>query len=504
MGQSSHSLPMFLRDHQSRVGQSRSGAGVDTIVLTDVPARLDRLPWSGFHWLMVVALGITWILDGLEVTLVGSLAGALANDNSIALSSTQIGAAASSYLVGAVLGSLLFGYLTDKLGRRRLFYVTLLLYIVATIATGCSWNFWSFAVFRFFTGAGIGGEYVAINSAIQELTPARYRGWTDLTINGSFWIGAALGAVGSLAALDPSLVNPAYGWRLPFAIGGVLGLLIVYLRRFVPESPRWLATHGRVEEAEQTIVAIEDRVRRSRGSIPNVPAGSQMQLKRRDGSALMEVMRTIIHHYPQRTVLCIVLMAAQAFFYNAIFFTYALVLTKFYAVQAGSVGDYILPFALGNVCGPLLLGRLFDHIGRKTMIAATYAISGVLMIVTAWLFAQGYLSATSQTICWTVIFFFASAAASSAYLTVSESFPLEVRGLIIALFYAAGTLLGGIAGPAIFGALIDSGSRNNLMWGYMVSAALMLIAAGTEAMWGVAAERRSLESIAPPLSAIDR
>ncbi len=498
MAQSSHPLPMFMRDRISTAKPM-----VDTIVLTDVPARLDRLPWSGFHWLMVVALGITWILDGLEVTLVGSLSGALASDNSIALTSTEIGAAASAYLVGAVLGSLAFGYLTDKLGRRRLFYVTLLLYIVATIATGCSWNFWSFAVFRFLTGAGIGGEYVAINSAIQELTPARYRGWTDLTINGSFWIGAALGAVGSLAALDPDLVDPAYGWRLPFAIGGVLGLLIVYLRRFVPESPRWLATHGRGDEAHRTMTDIEERIRRMGRSLDDIPAGSQMQLRQRQGSAMAEVARAAIHHYPKRTILCIVLMASQAFFYNAIFFTYALVLTHFYAVPAGSIGTYILPFALGNVCGPLLLGRLFDVVGRKTMIAATYAISGVLMIITAWLFAHGFLSAASQTVCWTIIFFFASAAASSAYLTVSESFPLEVRGLIIALFYAAGTMLGGIAGPAIFGALIDTGSRDNLMWGYMASAALMLIAAVTEAILGVAAERRSLESIARPLSAID-
>ena len=489
---------MFMRD---RISTARTK--VDTIVLTDVPARLDRLPWSRFHWLVVVALGITWILDGLEVTLVGSLAGALAGGNSIALTSTQIGAAASFYLVGAVLGSLFFGYLTDKLGRRRLFYVTVLLYTVATVATGCSWNFWSFAVFRFFTGAGIGGEYVAINSAIQELTPARYRGWTDLSINGSFWIGAALGAVGSLAALDPNLVDQSIGWRLPFAIGGILGLLIVYLRRFVPESPRWLAVHGRVEEAQQTVAEIEDRVRHHRGAIPEIPSGSQMQLRRRDGSALAEVARTVIRHYPQRTILCVVLMASQAFFYNAIFFTYAMVLTQFYAVSAGNIGTYILPFALGNVCGPLLLGRLFDRIGRKVMITATYAISGLLMIATAWMFARGMLSATSQTECWTAIFFFASAAASSAYLTISESFPLEVRGLVIALFYAAGTLLGGIAGPAIFGALIDTGSRDNLMWGYMASAALMLIAAATEAALGIAAERRPLESIAPPLSAID-
>jgi MFS family permease len=470
---------------------------------TDVPARLDRLPWSGFHWLMVVALGITWILDGLEVTLVGSLSGALTNDNSIALTGTEIGAAASTYLVGAVLGSLLFGYLTDKLGRRRLFYVTLLLYIVATIATGCSWNFWSFAAFRFFTGAGIGGEYVAINSAIQELTPARYRGRTDLAINGSFWIGAALGAVGSLAALDPNLVDQAYGWRLPFAIGGVLGLLIIYLRRFVPESPRWLATHGRGDEAHHVVAEIEGRIRRAGHPVADMAEGSHIRLQYRGSSAMSDVLRVAIRDYPRRTVLCVVLMASQAFFYNAIFFTYALVLTRFYAVPAESIGTYILPFALGNVCGPLLLGRLFDTIGRKTMITVTYALSGILMVITAWLFADGFLSATTQTICWTIIFFFASAAASSAYLTVSESFPLEVRGLIIALFYAAGTLLGGVAGPAIFGALIDTGSRDHLMWGYVASAALMLVAAATEAILGVNAERRSLESVARPLSAID-
>ncbi len=489
-------LPAFLQGQTSRVQQPG-------VVQTDVPARLDRLPWSPFHWLVVVALGITWILDGLEVTLVGSLAAGLTRDHSIGLTSRDIGAAASFYLFGAVVGALLFGYLTDKLGRRRLFNLTVLVYAVATVATGCSWNFWSFAIFRLLTGMGIGGEYVAINSAIQELVPARYRGWTDLTINGTFWIGAAIGALGALVALDPALFAPSVGWRLPFAIGGILGVVILFLRRFVPESPRWLATHGRVAEAEAVMNEIEQRVSRHRGPLARVEGGAGLRLRHHGANALVSVARSVAIYYPRRTILCIVLMASQAFFYNAIFFTYALVLTHFYGVPPESVGLYILAFAVGNFFGPLLLGPLFDRVGRRQMITATYALAGVLMMGTGWLFGHGMLSAVSQTAAWTVIFFFASAAASAAYLTIGESFPLEVRGLVIALFYAAGTLLGGLAGPAIFGALIDADSRPMLMWGYVASAGLMLGAAIVEAFLGVAAERRSLESVARPLSAVD-
>jgi len=465
---------------------------------TDIPARLDRLPWSRFHWLIVIALGITWVLDGLEVTLVGSLSGAITGDKHVGISEAEIGLAASAYLSGAIIGALGFGHLTDRLGRKKLFLITVAVYAVATMATAVSWDFASFALFRFATGLGIGGEYAAINSAIDELIPARCRGWTDLAINGTFWIGAALGAGASLVVLDPNVVPPEIGWRAAFAIGGVLGFSIMLLRRHVPESPRWLMIHGRVREAAAVVDEIETRV----GQTVAEPA-PRIRLKTGETLGLWRVARDIAKLYPKRLLLGLVLMASQAFFYNAIFFTYALVLAKFYDVPSGRVGLYMFAFAIGNFFGPLLLGRFFDTIGRRFMITLTYALAGILMALTAILFAQNLLDAAQQTAAWTVIFFIASAAASAAYLTVGESFPLEVRAIVIALFYAAGTAIGGVAAPALFGALIATGSRDALMWGYLGGAALMLIAAATEAWIGVAAERKSLESVARPLSAAD-
>ncbi|HXE27606.1 MAG TPA: MFS transporter [Stellaceae bacterium] len=465
---------------------------------TDIPARLDRLPWSRFHWLIVIALGITWVLDGLEVTLVGSLSGAITGDKHVGISEAEIGLAASAYLSGAIIGALGFGHLTDRLGRKKLFLITVAVYAVATMATAVSWDFASFALFRFATGLGIGGEYAAINSAIDELIPARCRGWTDLAINGTFWIGAALGAGASLVVLDPNVVPPEIGWRAAFAIGGVLGFSIMLLRRHVPESPRWLMIHGRVREAAAVVDEIETRV----GQTIAEPA-PRIRLKTGETLGLWRVARDIAKLYPKRLLLGLVLMASQAFFYNAIFFTYALVLAKFYDVPSGRVGLYMFAFAIGNFFGPLLLGRFFDTIGRRFMITLTYALAGILMALTAILFAQNLLDAAQQTAAWTVIFFIASAAASAAYLTVGESFPLEVRAIVIALFYAAGTAIGGVAAPALFGALIATGSRDALMWGYLGGAALMLIAAATEAWIGVAAERKSLESVARPLSAAD-
>jgi len=471
------------------------------IVETDVPARLDRLPWASFHWLVIFGLGVAWILDGLEVTLVGSLSAAIANSPVLRMSAAQVGATASAYLAGAVSGALLFGYLTDVLGRKKLFSVTVMIYVLATLATGASWNFWSFALFRFLTGAGIGGEYAAVNAAIQELIPARRRGFTDLVINGSFWIGAAIGAGGSVVVLNPHVFSAEWGWRVAFVIGGVLGIIVLFLRHWIPESPRWLMTHGRPLEAEQVVSGIEARVRRETGrELPPVPP-PRLRLRTDVHSWFLAGFRTLLTTYRRRTVLGVVLMATQAFCYNAVFFTYALILTHFYNVHPDSVGLFILPFAAGNFLGPLVLGRLFDTIGRRPMIAGTYAISGVLMAITGWLFAAGGLSATAQTGAWTVIFFFASAAASSAYLTVGESFPLEVRAVAIALFYAFGTALGGIAGPALFGALIESGSRVSIMWGYELGGGLMLLGAFTAATLGVRAERRPLEEVARPLSA---
>ena len=469
--------------------------------LTDVPARLDRLPWSGFHRLVVAALGITWILDGLEVTLAGSVAAALQTSPRLHLTAEQVGLTGSAYLVGAVLGSLFFGHLTDRLGRKKLFNVTLGVYLVATAATAFSWNFESFLFFRFLTGAGIGGEYSAINSAIQELIPARLRGRTDLAINGSFWVGAAFGALVSVPLLDPALFGADWGWRIAFGSGAILGLFILYLRRFLPESPRWLMIHGKEGEARTVLEQIEARVmadghRELPPYTPTLSLGDPHRL------TMASVARVLLKHYPGRTTLGIVLMASQAFIYNAIFFTYALVLTKFYGVEADKVGLYILPFAIGNFLGPLLLGSLFDTFGRKPMIAITYTLAGVLLAVTGQLFQMGLLTATTQTVLWTVVFFFASAAASAAYLTVGECFPLEVRALTIALFYAFGTLLGGVGGPWLFGVLIEGGNRHDITYGYFLGAALMVIAALVELRLGVKAECLSLEDVAPPLSSL--
>jgi MFS family permease len=478
----------------------RDGSPPAAVIETDIPARLDRLPWSPFHRLVVAALGITWILDGLEVTLAGAISGALKESPALHFDNEDIGLTASAYLAGAVLGALFFGWLTDRLGRKKLFFVTLAVYLVATALTAFSWNFWSFAFFRFLTGAGIGGEYAAINSAIQELIPARYRGWTDLVINGSFWIGAALGAAGAVVLLDPRLLPEDLGWRLAFGIGAVLGLAILLLRGWLPESPRWLMTHGRIAEAEAIVASVERRVAHGLGGATLPEPAGRIRLRPLGNTPILTVARSLFSTYRRRTVLGLVLMTAQAFFYNAIFFTYALVLTSFYGIASDRVGLYLLPFAVGNFLGPLLLGRFFDTVGRKPMIALTYALSGILLAVTGQLFVWGWLDATTQTIAWSIIFFFASAAASAAYLTVSESFPLETRALAIALFYAFGTGLGGVAGPWLFGKLIDTGSPTAIFWGYLFGAGLMVLAAGVELAIGIKSERQPLESIARPLS----
>jgi len=466
---------------------------------TDIPARLDRLPWGRFHTLLVVALGITWLLDGLEVTLAGSVSGALKSSPVLRLSNADIGLAGGAYLTGAVLGALFFGWLTDRLGRRKLFFITLFIYVGATAATAFSFSFWSFVLFRFFTGMGIGGEYTAINSTIQEFTPARFRGWVDLTINGTFWLGAALGAIGSIILLDPQVVGGDLGWRLCFGIGAALGLVILLMRLWLPESPRWLLIHNQPEEAKRIVEMIEANLRRQ-GHELQPPTARPLRLHARDHTPLGEIFRTLFVIYRRRALVGLTLLAAQAFFYNAIFFTYALVLTDFYDVPSERVGWYVLPLALGNFCGPLLLGRLFDVVGRRVMISLTYAISGVLLTISGYLFQQGVFDVRQQAIAWMVIFFFASAAASSAYLTVAETFPLEIRALAIAVFYAFGTALGGIVGPTLFGQLIETHDRGNVLIGYLVGAGLMLLAAAVQARWGVASERQSLETVARPLS----
>jgi MFS family permease len=417
-------------------------------------------------------------------------------------SNTDIGLAATSYLIGAVGGAIFFGWLTDRLGRKKLFFVTLFVYLVATAATAFAWDIWSFCLFRFLTGAGIGGEYTAINSTIQELIPARVRGWTDLVINGSFWIGAALGAAGSVVLLDPANFAPDLGWRVAFFIGAVLGLIILFMRMWLPESPRWLMTHGRAEEAEAIVSGIEQRFRDEGHTLAPV-LSPKVRLRSRTHTPLSEVFDTLFNAHRQRALVGLSMMVAQAFFYNAIFFTYALVLTDFYGIKADDVGWYMLPFAAGNFLGPLLLGRLFDTIGRKPMIAFTYATSGILLAISGYMFQQGQLSAQGMTIAWMVVFFFASAAASSAYLTVSECFPLEIRALAIAVFYAVGTGIGGVAGPAVFGALVETGSRTTVFMGYLFGSALMIVAAVIAGIWGTAAERKPLEMVARPLAFAD-
>lgn len=469
-------------------------------VVTDLPARMDRLPWSRWHWLVVIGLGITWLLDGLEVTINGALSGVLEDPRSLGFSSSQIGLSATSYLIGAVLGALFFGYLTDRLGRKRLFTVTLALYLCATALTATSWNLWSFIFFRFFTGAGIGGEYAAINSAVDELIPARVRGRTDLIINSSFWIGTVFGSGASVLLLDPRFFGINLGWRLAFGIGAILGLIILYMRRFIPESPRWLMTHGGFEEAEQIVSEIEESVKTSSGlEVLPEPSGS-IAIRSHGHVGFSEIARVIFKSYGRRSILGFSLMISQAFFYNGVSFTYPLVLVNFYGVAADKVGLYLLPFALGNFLGPLVLGHFFDTIGRRPMIAATYTLSGALLILTGYLFSLGSLSARTQTIAWAVIFFVASSAASSAYLTVSEIFPLELRAMAIAFFFALGTGIGGAGAPALFGLLIQTGSRLNLFYGYLAAAFLMILAGITELLLGVRAERKSLEEIAQPLS----
>jgi len=469
---------------------------------TNIPQRMDRLPWSRWHWLVIISLGITWILDGLEVTIIGSIAGVLKEPQTVHFTDVQISGAGTFYLLGAVLGALFFGRLTDRLGRKMLFMITLGVYLIATVATAFSFSFIWFAACRFLTGAGIGGEYAAINSAIDELIPARARGWTDLAINGTWWVGTAVGAVLTTVLLNPNLLPVDVGWRLAFGMGAILGMAILFVRRYVPESPRWLMMHGRFDEADQVVSMIEHEIMRE-DRIQSLPEPQGSMLIRPQGTVSYgKIARAMLKDYPTRSLLGFALMVGQAFLYNAIFFTYGLVLTTFYHIPASTIGLYLIPFAIGNIVGPLTLGRLFDTIGRRQMISFTYIISGVLLTITGWLFLQGALNAVTQTICWSIIFFFASAGASAAYLTVSEVFPLEVRALAIALFYAIGTGAAAVA-PVLFGALIQSGKALNVFYGDLFGAALMAGAGVVAWFFAVKAERQSLENIARPLSFVE-
>jgi MFS family permease len=471
---------------------------------SDIPCRLDRLPWSPWHWRVVVALGITWMLDGLEVTLVGSIGPVLTQPDTLHLTSTELGGTATAYLAGAVLGALVFGRLTDLFGRKRLFLVTLAVYLLATLASGLAWSFASFAAFRFVTGAGIGGEYSAVNSAIDELIPARVRGHADLAINSTYWLGTALGAALTFVLLDPRLLPPSLGWRCVFGVGAALGASILLLRRHLPESPRWLLLHGREPEAETIMEEIERGVVASRHA-PLDAGHGRVWLEAKGRVTFSAIARVLLRHHVRRTVLGLSLMIAQAFAYNGVFFTYALVLSKFYGVAPGRISLYLLPFAFSNLLGPIVLGHLFDRVGRRRMIALTYACSGVLIFIAGRGLVLGWFDAVTQTGMWAAVFFVASAAASSAYLTVSELFPVELRGMAIALFYALGTAAGGVGAPALFGALLETGSRDRVFIGYLVGSVLMVAAGVVAAVLGVDAERKSLETLnAPPAESAPR
>ncbi|WP_343653858.1 MFS transporter [Herbaspirillum sp.] len=463
---------------------------------SSIPARLDRLPWSRWHWRVVIALGVAWVLDGLEVTLVGSLGGVLERPDTLGLDAAQVGWTGSLYIAGTVLGALVFGRLTDRLGRKRLFMLTLALYTGATVATAFAGDFLFLALCRFVTGLGIGGEYAAINSAIDELVPARVRGRVNLIINASFWIGAALGAGLSLVILDPRVLGAALGWRACFLLGAVLAVAILLVRRHVPESPRWLLMHGQQAQAEQVVRQIEDEVTRQHGPLPPAADNSAGHPGATGMLPWREMAQVLLHRYRQRSLMVALMMVAQAFVYNAIFFTYALVLTRFFQVPDHRVALYIFPFALGNVLGPLVLGHLFDTIGRRRMIAATYLLSGAGLAATAWAFNAGLLDATTLALCWSAVFFVASAAASSAYLTASEVFPLRMRAMAISIFYAIGTGVGGFIAPLLLGWLIASGDRHAVAAGYALGACLALLAGACALRWAVDAERRTLEDVA--------
>jgi MFS family permease len=461
---------------------------------SDLPLRLDRLPWSRWHWRVVIALGVAWVLDGLEVTLVGSIGAVLERADTLGLTAVEIGLSGSLYIAGAIVGALWFGRLTDKLGRKKLFMITLAVYAVATLATAFSPNFLFFGVCRFVTGLGIGGEYAAINSAVDELIPARVRGRVNLAINGSFWIGAALGAGASLVLLDARVLGPVWGWRAGFALGALLAGAIVPVRRHVPESPRWLVSHGRVDEARRIVEAIEAEVAAQHGPLAAVTAPADVT--HRPLPSVKRMLSALLHQYRQRSIVALALMLSQAFFYNAIFFTYALVLTRFHHVAENRVALYIFPFALGNVLGPVLLGPLFDRLGRRRMIGLTYIVSGAGLALTGAAFLAGWLDAFTQALCWSAVFFFASAAASSAYLTISEVFPLEMRGFAIALFYAVGTGAGGFVAPLLFGWLVGTGNPAAVTAGYGLGAVLVIGAGWLAWRYGVNAERKPLEEVA--------
>ncbi|HEX4248621.1 MAG TPA: MFS transporter [Pseudonocardia sp.] len=472
-----------------------------------IPARIDRLPWSPFHTRLVMALGVAWILDGLEITVASGVAAKLTDKDTLGLSPVAVGALASVYLVGEVAGALFFGRLSDKLGRRNLFILTLAVYLIGsgltafTLGAGPGWIIFLYLT-RFIAGMGIGGEYAAINSAIDELIPSKYRGRVDIAVNGTYWAGAIIGTLGTYIILHA--FSPSLGWRLGFLLGPVLGLVIIFVRRNLPESPRWQVMNGRVEEAEKSITFIESEVEASGKKLPPVDKSKEMVLTPVEDIGYFALTKVLFRDYPTRSIYGATLMITQSFLYNAIFFTYTIVLAEFYGIPKDSTSVYLIAFCVGNLAGPLILGHFFDTIGRKKMIAGTYITSGVLLALSAVLFNAGALTAVTQTIAWCVIFFFASAGASAGYLTVSEIFPLEVRAKAIAVFFAIAQCFGAL-GPIIYGALIGDGKDPfNLFLGYLLGAGVMIVGGLVTLAFGVAAEGKSLEDIAAPLAAQNR
>ena len=482
------------------MSDAAAGLAPEQTVETDIPERLDRLPWSGWHLRILVALGTSWLLDGLEVTLTGSLSGILQSRQGLSLSEAQVTGAASCYLAGAVFGALLFGTLTDRFGRRKLFLITLATYSLATLATAFSFGIVSFSIFRFLVGMGIGGEYAAINSAVDELIPGKVRGTVDLLVNATFWIGASLGSLATYALLHGNGHLQQVGWRWAFGIGGVLGAAVLLLRLRVPESPRWLMLRGREEEASRIAGDIEAAV--TKGNPASLPplSGDKLKLAVTDHTPLRDILKNMSGENRMRSVLSVVLMVAQAFFFNAVFFTYGLVIQRFYRVPSNDLPLHLLPFAVGSFLGPLVLGKLFDTWGRKPMITLTYGLAGGLLVAALVPFGMDAIGPRALGILFSIIFFIASSAASAAYLTVSEIFPLEIRAFAIALFYAVGTLLGGVGAPLLFGVLINTGSHWAVAGGYALGAMLMLVGAGFEWRYGVEAAGQSLEKVSKPMS----
>ncbi|MDT7767408.1 MAG: hypothetical protein QOI30_396 [Mycobacterium sp.] len=473
-------------------------------ITTHVPARLDRLPWSRFHWRVVIGLGGVWILDGLEVTMVGNVSSRLTEpDSGIHLTPADIGIAAAFYIAGACLGALFFGHLTDRFGRRNLFMLTLVVYLTATVATAFAFAPWYFFIARFFTGSGIGGEYAAINSAIDELIPARVRGRVDLVINGTFWLGSAAGAAGALVLLDTSNFPANIGWRLAFGIGAIFGIFVLIVRRNIPESPRWLFIHGRDQEAERIVGEIEGDVQRQTGQPLPEPQGHPLKVRQRQTISFLEIAKVAFTLYPRRAILGVALFIGQAFLYNGVTFNLGTLLTGFYGVDAGKVPLFYILWALSNFFGTLVLGRFFDTVGRKPMITLSYVGSSLVAVVLAVLFVTRVGGVWTFIAVLAATFFFASAGASAAYLTVSEIFPMETRALAIAFFYAVGTGIGGISGPLVFGQLIESEERGQVVWSFLIGAAVMAAAGLVELWLGVAAEQRPLEELALPLTVAD-